>query len=105
VGAPLRGKKVLIVDDVMTAGTAKREAIDKIRKEGGILVGILVHSVGPDRKTTGTEWRRRFTNAKRDRRDQETVQYPRALYTDSQRHYWGPQRASIRGRNQKAGRV
>jgi orotate phosphoribosyltransferase len=32
----------LIVDDVVTAGMAKREAIDKIRKEGGIVVGILV---------------------------------------------------------------
>ncbi|RDW79765.1 orotate phosphoribosyltransferase [Coleophoma cylindrospora] len=42
VGAPLKGKRVLIVDDVVTAGTAKREAITKIRKEGGIVVGILV---------------------------------------------------------------
>ena len=42
VGAPLRGKKVLVVDDVITAGTAKREAIDKIRKEGGKVVGIVV---------------------------------------------------------------
>lgn len=42
VGAPLKGKKVLIVDDVVTDGTAKREAIDKIRKEGGIVVGIVV---------------------------------------------------------------
>lgn len=42
VGAPLKGKRVLIVDDVVTAGTAKREAIDKIRKEGGIVVGIIV---------------------------------------------------------------
>ena len=30
------------MDDVVTAGTAKREAIDKIRKEGGIVVGIVV---------------------------------------------------------------
>ncbi|KAF8849990.1 PRTase-like protein [Acephala macrosclerotiorum] len=36
------GKRVLIVDDVVTAGTAKREAIGKIRQEGGIIVGILV---------------------------------------------------------------
>jgi len=42
VGAPLKGKRVLIVDDVVTDGTAKREAIEKIRKEGGIVVGILV---------------------------------------------------------------
>jgi len=42
VGAPLKGKRVLIVDDVVTAGTAKREAIDKIRKEGGVVAGILV---------------------------------------------------------------
>ena len=42
VGAPLKGKRVLIVDDVVSAGTAKREAIAKIQKEGGIVVGILV---------------------------------------------------------------
>jgi orotate phosphoribosyltransferase len=42
VGAPLKGKKVLIVDDVITAGTAKREAIEKITKEGGKVVGIVV---------------------------------------------------------------
>jgi orotate phosphoribosyltransferase len=42
VGAPLKGKKVMIVDDVVTAGTAKREAIEKIRAEGGEVVGIIV---------------------------------------------------------------
>jgi len=42
VGAPLKGKRVLIVDDVITAGTAKREAIGKIRHEGGEVVGIVV---------------------------------------------------------------
>lgn len=42
VGAPLKGKRVLIVDDVVTAGTAKREAIAKVRAEGGVVVGIMV---------------------------------------------------------------
>lgn len=42
VGAPLKGKRVLIVDDVITAGTAKREAIEKIRAAGGIVAGIVV---------------------------------------------------------------
>jgi len=42
VGAPLKGKRVLIVDDVVTAGTAKRDAIAKIQKEGGTVVGIVV---------------------------------------------------------------
>ncbi|RCI16239.1 hypothetical protein L249_1900 [Ophiocordyceps polyrhachis-furcata BCC 54312] len=42
VGASLRGKRVLIVDDVITAGTAKRDAIDKIRRHGGVVAGIVV---------------------------------------------------------------
>nr|POE87959.1 orotate phosphoribosyltransferase [Quercus suber] len=42
VGESLRGKKVVIVDDVMTAGTAIREAVEIIRAQGGTLVGIIV---------------------------------------------------------------
>jgi orotate phosphoribosyltransferase len=42
VGASLKGKKIVIVDDVITAGTAIREAIDIIKREGGELVGIIV---------------------------------------------------------------
>ncbi|KAI0406136.1 orotate phosphoribosyltransferase [Xylaria palmicola] len=42
VGAPLRGKRVLIIDDVVSAGTAKRQAIDMIRAQGGTVVGIIV---------------------------------------------------------------
>ncbi|EEP77606.1 hypothetical protein UREG_02455 [Uncinocarpus reesii 1704] len=42
VGAPLKGKKVVIIDDVITAGTALREAVGIIEKEGGTVVGVLV---------------------------------------------------------------
>lgn len=42
VGAGLKGKKVVIIDDVITAGTAIREAITIIEKEGGELVGIVL---------------------------------------------------------------
>jgi len=42
VGASLKGKKVIIIDDVITAGTAIREAISIIKAEGGELVAIIV---------------------------------------------------------------
>lgn len=42
VGADMRGKRVVIVDDVMTSGKAVREAVDIIAKQGGTLVGIVV---------------------------------------------------------------
>ncbi len=41
VGAPLSGR-VLIVDDVVTAGTASREAVGIIRAAGAAPAGILV---------------------------------------------------------------
>jgi orotate phosphoribosyltransferase len=41
VGAPLRGR-VLIVDDVITAGTAIREAVDIIRAAGGEPMGVVL---------------------------------------------------------------
>lgn len=41
VGAPLQGR-VLIVDDVITAGTAIREAIDLIRASGAEPAGVLI---------------------------------------------------------------
>lgn len=41
IGAPLRGK-VLIVDDVITAGTAVREAIELIRHHGAEPAGVLI---------------------------------------------------------------
>lgn len=42
IGAPLAGKRVLIVDDVITAGTAIREALGTIRDGGGIPAGIVI---------------------------------------------------------------
>ena len=42
VGSTLKGKRVLIIDDVMTAGTAVKEAVEIIEKEGGKLVGIVI---------------------------------------------------------------
>ena len=41
VGGPLQGR-VLIVDDVITAGTAIRESIDIIRTAGAQAVGVLL---------------------------------------------------------------
>ncbi len=41
VGAPLKGR-VLIVDDVITAGTAIRESIDTIRAHGAEPAGVLI---------------------------------------------------------------
>ncbi|KNC84227.1 orotate phosphoribosyltransferase [Sphaeroforma arctica JP610] len=42
VGSSLKGKRVLIVDDVITAGTAIREAVEIIKKEGGEPVAVLI---------------------------------------------------------------
>ncbi|KAK4629655.1 Orotate phosphoribosyltransferase [Fulvia fulva] len=42
VGKSLKGKKVVIIDDVITAGTAIREAISMIDAQGGTLAGIIV---------------------------------------------------------------
>jgi orotate phosphoribosyltransferase len=41
IGAPLKGR-VLIVDDVVTAGTAVRDAIDLIRSHGATPAGVLI---------------------------------------------------------------
>ncbi|RYP80183.1 hypothetical protein DL770_006314 [Monosporascus sp. CRB-9-2] len=42
VGAPMEGKRVLIIDDVVSSGTAKRHAVDMIRAAGGVVAGIVV---------------------------------------------------------------
>ena len=42
IGASMAGRRVLIVDDVITAGTAIREALAIIREAGGIPAGIVI---------------------------------------------------------------
>lgn len=53
IGAPLAGR-VLILDDVITAGTAVREVIEIIRAAGAQPVGVLV---ALDREEVGTKAR------------------------------------------------
>jgi len=50
VGAPLSGR-VLIVDDVITAGTSVRESVEIIRAHGAVPAGVLIML---DRKERGT---------------------------------------------------
>jgi orotate phosphoribosyltransferase len=42
VGAPLAGRRVLIVDDVISAGTSVRESIALIRSAGGTPVAVAI---------------------------------------------------------------
>lgn len=53
VGAELKGK-VLIVDDVITAGTAIREALDIIKAEGGEASAVLIALDRQERGQAGT---------------------------------------------------
>ena len=50
IGAPISGR-VLILDDVITAGTSVREVTEVIREAGGTPVGVLV---ALDREEVGT---------------------------------------------------
>lgn len=52
VGVPVAGKRVLILDDVMTAGTAVRGALEMIRQAGGEVVGVVM---ALDREEIGHE--------------------------------------------------
>ncbi|KAI9345560.1 orotate phosphoribosyltransferase [Obelidium mucronatum] len=42
VGAPLAGARVVVVDDVITAGTAIRESVDILRANAAELVAVLI---------------------------------------------------------------
>lgn len=41
VGVPVKGKRVVVLDDVMTSGKAVREAIKTVRDHGGEVVGVV----------------------------------------------------------------
>jgi orotate phosphoribosyltransferase len=51
-------RRVLLVDDVLTAGTAVREAVGLIREAGGVLAGVFIaldrQELGPDGATAVT---------------------------------------------------
>ena len=42
IGAPLQGRRVLVVDDVITAGTAVREALQTITAAGGEVAAVAI---------------------------------------------------------------
>jgi len=42
VGAPVKGQRVLVVDDVITAGTAIRESISMLGKENASVAGVVI---------------------------------------------------------------
>ncbi|MFS8137817.1 MAG: orotate phosphoribosyltransferase [Thermomonas sp.] len=53
IGAPLAGQRVLIVDDVITAGTAIREALTIISEAGGTPAGIVIALDRQERASDG----------------------------------------------------
>lgn len=64
VGAPLEGR-VLIVDDVITAGTAVREVMDIIQRAGATPAGVVI---GLDRREKGKNVRSAIQEVEEDYR-------------------------------------
>lgn len=62
VGAPLAGR-VLIIDDVITAGTAIRESLDIIRAAGATVAGVVI---ALDRQERGTGERSAIQEVEQD---------------------------------------
>lgn len=52
VGASLAGKKVVVVDDVMTTGTSSSEAVEIVRAHGGTVIACVIAF---DRQERGNE--------------------------------------------------
>ena len=42
VGACMRGKRVVVVDDVLTSGKSLRNSVHLVRQAGGTVVGVVV---------------------------------------------------------------
>lgn len=96
VGTPLTdGMKVLLVDDVMTAGTAVREVIPKLKAEANVeVVGLVlsvdrmektkdsdmsaVKAVGSRIRLPGALHRQRARDLRRRRQDEEPRRHPAA---------------------------
>jgi len=55
VGAPMADRKVVIVDDVVTDGAAKREAFETITEAGGEVVGVVLALDRQEPSTAGSE--------------------------------------------------
>lgn len=59
VGASVSGKRVVVLDDVMTSGKAIRGAIDTIIQQGGDVVGVVQlldrEEVGQDGRSSTVE--------------------------------------------------
>jgi orotate phosphoribosyltransferase len=59
VGASVRSKRVLVLDDVMTAGTAIRNSVKIVETEGGTVVGFVMildrEEIGPGGESTVKE--------------------------------------------------
>ncbi|CAB1277493.1 orotate phosphoribosyltransferase [Candidatus Nitrosacidococcus tergens] len=54
IGASLNSQKVLIVDDVISAGTSVRESVTLIKDAGGILTGVVI-SLDRQERGKGTQ--------------------------------------------------
>ena len=55
VGAPLADKRVVIVDDVISAGTSVRESVDMLRAAGATPVAVLIALDRMEKSGTATE--------------------------------------------------
>ncbi len=53
VGADINERRVLLIDDVLTAGTAMREALALVQAGGGIVTGVVIAMDRQERLDTG----------------------------------------------------